>query len=201
MYRPCTIEQYHVYQYLNEQFVLEACLVLPLSRSALMLEDRTGEKIAFQYKNCQVKEIPIPPPPDPKDVSRFLERFRSLNPRPKFTSLESMTRWWLDHPNPLTHQQALGLSDELYRHYLSHPLLDTEKAWALASKKLITEHEYRNLLLWYRDNLTEPCWLGQIGVDGTGNLYELILRYRRPDEARISFYLLDDYYREMNHIL
>ena len=47
MYKPHTIEQYKVYRFLEENFALEHFLLAPLSRFGLMLEDKTGEKIAF----------------------------------------------------------------------------------------------------------------------------------------------------------
>ena len=47
MYKPHTIEQYKVYHFLEENFALEHFLLAPLSHFGLMLEDKTGEKIAF----------------------------------------------------------------------------------------------------------------------------------------------------------
>lgn len=47
MYKPHTIEQYKIQQFLDHTFAMEHFLVSPLSRSALMLEDRCGERIAF----------------------------------------------------------------------------------------------------------------------------------------------------------
>ena len=51
MYKPHTIEQYKVYRFLEENFALEHFLLAPLSRFGLMLEDKTGEKIAFAFLN------------------------------------------------------------------------------------------------------------------------------------------------------
>ena len=67
----------------------------------------------------------------------------ALNPKPRLRTFEDITRWWLDHPNPLTYQQALGLSDELYRHFLSHSMIVEEDAYRLASSGLISEDDYR----------------------------------------------------------
>ena len=50
MYKPHTIEQYKVYRFLEENFALEHFLLAPLSRFGLMLEDKTGEKIAFNVQ-------------------------------------------------------------------------------------------------------------------------------------------------------
>ena len=60
MYKPHTIEQYKVYRFLEENFALEHFLLAPLSRFGLMLEDKTGEKIAFSFLNDCVQEIPVP---------------------------------------------------------------------------------------------------------------------------------------------
>lgn len=202
MFKPHTIEHYKVFQFLKEQFELESCVVSPLSRCALMLEDHTGERIAFAWKNHQVMEIPIPEPASPEEIQTFMEWFRGQEPKPQLRTLEDVYQWWLEHPNPLTLQQALGLSDTFYRHYLTHPLLDDESAWALTENGLVTEEDYRSLQLWYRRQRKSPCcWLGPVGVDGIGNSYCLIRHYRQPEEVRRTFYLLDDYYREMNHIL
>lgn len=40
MYKPYTIDQYKVYQFLEENFALDQFLLSPLSRNALMLEDK-----------------------------------------------------------------------------------------------------------------------------------------------------------------
>ena len=82
MYKPHTIEQYKVYRFLEENFALEHFLLAPLSRFGLMLEDKTGEKIAFAFLNDCVQEIPIPAPAAPETVIAFLKQFRSLTPRP-----------------------------------------------------------------------------------------------------------------------
>ena len=52
MYKPHTIEQYKVYRFLEENFALEHFLLAPLSRFGLMLEDKTGEKIACAGNTC-----------------------------------------------------------------------------------------------------------------------------------------------------
>src|SRR5699024_11930536 len=88
-------------------------LVSPLSRTSLLLEDETGEQLAFGFLDDEVREIPLPPPAAPEEIKDFIRRFRALNPKPRLHTFEDITRWWLDHPNPLTYQQALGLSDEL----------------------------------------------------------------------------------------
>lgn len=122
----------------------EHFLLAPLSRFGLILEDKTGEKIAFAFLNNCVQEIPVPAPADPETVTAFLKQFRSLTPHPVIHDFEALTRWWLDNPNPLTYQQALGMSDDLYRHFLSHPLISEDEALRLARKGLVTESEYND---------------------------------------------------------
>lgn len=201
MYKPLTIEQYKVYQFLKERFELSHFLLSPVSRSALMLEDHTGERIAFHYQDGTVSESEIPEPAKPEEIKAFLTWFRSLKPRPQAKNFEEVTRWWLNHPNPLNHQQALGLKDELYRYYLSHTQLKEEAVLSLVSKGLVTEDEYKGILLWYLDGHNFSFWLGSLGLDGTGNIYGLITHYLTPQARQYSFYLLDDYYRQMNHML
>ena len=115
-------------------------------------------------------------------------------------NFEALTRWWLDNPNPLTYQQALGMSDDLYRHFLSHPLISEDEALRLARKGLVTESEYNDLQLWYFNGHTMSCWFGPLGVDGTGSLYGLTFDYQTASPTKTQFYLLDDYYRVMNHL-
>lgn len=90
MYKPHTIEQYKVYRFLEENFALEHFLLAPLSRFGLMLEDKTGEKIAFAFLNDCVQEIPIPAPAAPETVIAFLKQFRSLTPRPVVHDFEAL---------------------------------------------------------------------------------------------------------------
>lgn len=198
MYKPYTIEQYKIHQFMKEEFELSHFLLSPLSRSALMLEDKTGAQIAFAYQGKEVREIPIPQPAPPEEVRLFIKEFRALSPKPRLTDFEAVTKWWLNHLNPLTYQQALGLPDKLYRHFLACPLLSDEKVVSLARKGLVTRAEYQDILLWYFNGHVASCWLGPVAVDGTGELYSLILDYGKPNRHEISFYLDDDYYRFMN---
>ena len=168
MYKPHTIEHYKIQRFLDETFAMEHFLVSPLSRTSLLLEDETGEQLAFGFLDNEVREIPLPPPADSEEIKDFIRRFRALDPKPRLRTFEDITRWWLNHPNPLTYQQALGLSDELYRHFLSHSMIEEEDAYRLASSGLISEDDYRDIQLWYLNGNTAARWLGPLGVDGTG---------------------------------
>ena len=70
----------------------------------------------------------------------------------------------------------------------------------LARKGLVTESEYNDLQLWYFNGHTMSCWFGPLGVDGTGSLYGLTFDYQTASPTKTQFYLLDDYYRVMNHL-
>lgn len=200
MYKPQTIEQFKIHQFLQENFAMEHFLLSPLSRSSLLLEDKNGIQIAFTFQDDCIHEITVPPPADPELIRDFCRRFRKLASRPILNDFDKLTRWWLDNPNPLTYQQALGLSDELYRHFLSRPLIDDEAARRLALKGLVTEDEYKDLELWYFNGNASSCWLGPLGLDGTGSIYGLTFHYGTPNAKRLQFYLLDEYYRFMNHL-
>ena len=60
MYKPHTIEQYKIQRFLDETFAMEHFLVSPLSRTSLLLEDETGEQLAFGFLDNEVREIPLP---------------------------------------------------------------------------------------------------------------------------------------------
>ena len=185
---------------MEESFALKLFLLAPLSCFGLMPENKTGEKIAITFLNDCVQKIPVPAPATSETVIAFLKQFRSLTPRPVIHDFEALTRWWLDNPNPLTYQQALGMPDNLYRHFLSHPLIHEDDALRLARRGLVTESEYNDLQLWYLNGHTMSCWLGSLGVDGTGSLYGLTFDCQTASPIKTQFYLLDDYYRIMNHL-
>lgn len=167
MYRPQTIAHYKIYKFLKEQFHLEYMILSPLSRTTLIREDKTGEKIAFACIDDKVQEIALPPPASQADIEAFLQKFRSLEPRPRLLDFKSITRWWLQHPNPLTYQQALGLPDHLYRHFLTHPLIADKKVLALVSGGLVTPIEYLDITLWYRNGNVGSAsggWMARVNI-------------------------------------
>ena len=173
MYKPHTIEQYKIQQFLDHTFAMEHFLVSPLSRSALMLEDRCGERIAFSFSDNEVREIPIPSAPSPDKVKSFIRSFRALGTKPHLRTFEDVTRWWLNHPNPLTYQQALGLPDELYRRFLSSTLIEDEDAQRLAASGLVSEDAYQDIQLWYLNGNTsflDQSQLEAADVDHSGSV-------------------------------
>ena len=200
MFKPRTIDQFRVHRFLEERFALDHFLVSPISRSALLLEDRAGDKLAFAFQNGDILEIEIPALPSLDAVHTFWQQFKTLIPSPQLKDFDAITIWWLNHPNPLTYQMALNLPDDLYRHFLSHTILEDEAIYQLTKKGLVTETEYLDIRLWYRNRHFKDHWLGPLGLDGTGNIYGLTRNYGKSNAHEIQFYLLDDYYRCMNHL-
>lgn len=199
MYKPQTIAQFKVLEHLKEQgFVMDHFLLSPVSRDALMVEDMTGGKLAFEYRGGLVLERPVPVPAPPEIVTAFIRGFSTAPGRPTLRTFKEVTRWWLDHKSPLTYQQALGLPDSLYRHFLSHALLDEEEVRRIVQKPVVTEEEYKGVLLWYYDGNTAENWMGPEGVDGTGERYGITFHWLRPEAERFTFYLENAYYHFMN---
>ena len=198
MYKPHTVDQFKVWQFLKERFELDHFILSPVSRTALMLEDKNKEKLVFAWVDGAAVEQPPPEPASEEAIRAFMCAHHAIPGRPVLRTIEEVTRWWLTHDSPLTHQQALGFSDELYRYYLTHKVYTEEETVALAQKGLVTEEEYLGVKLWYLDGNFGRCWLGPLGIDGTGETYGLTLHYRTPRQVEYVFYLEDEYYRFMN---
>lgn len=198
MYKPHTVEQFKVWQFLKEEFHLEHFILSPVSRNALMLEDKASDRIVFAWDGSAAVEQPVPVPASVETVNAFLRAHHVRSDRPRLHTFEEITRWWLINDNPLTYQQALGFSDELYRYFLTHMQYSDEQVISLVQKKLVTEEEYLGIKLWYLDGNSGSTWLGPLGIDGTGEIYGLTLRYRTPEQVEHTFYLENEYYRFMN---
>lgn len=199
MYKPHTVEQFKVWQFLREHFVLEEFILSPVSRHALMLEDKAGERIVFAWNGECAVEQPVPEPAAPEAIRAFLKAYHNSPDRPRLTNIEQVTRWWLQNETPLSYQQALGFSDALYRYFLTHKAYRDEEVVALVKKGLVTEKEYLGITLWYFDGNVHGNWLGPLGIDGTGELYGLTLHYRTPEQIEYVFYLENEYYRFMKN--
>ena len=200
MYKPHTVEQFKILRSLKEQgFVMERFILSPLSRTALLAEDSAGEKLAFSFDGKGAMEMPIPEPADKKEALAFIRRFRQDPNRPALRGFAEITAWWHATPNPLSYQQALGLPDDLYRHFLTHAVYDEEAVRLLVANGKVTEEELLGLRLWYHDGNAQWCWLGPLGIDGTGEIYGLTFHYRQPNASEWRFYLMDEYYRFMDN--
>lgn len=198
MYKPHTVEQFKVWAFLKEQFHLEHFILSPISRKALMLEDKNGERIVFAWDGNTAVEQPVPKPASDEVVKAFFREHHTRPDRPQLRTIREVTQWWLANDNPLTYQQALGFSDELYRYFLTHAAYTDEQILTVVQKKLVTEEEYLGIKLWYLDGNVGCCWLGPLGLNGTGEIYGLTLHYRTPQAVEYAFYLENDYYRFMN---
>lgn len=188
MYKPRTIGQFKVMEFLEQNFVTEACVIWPISRNAMALEDRDGERIGFAFDNGLISECELPCPGSPGAVRMFVEGFRLAYPHPEMQTFENLTKQWLKAPTVLTYQQALGLSDELFRHYLTHPMLTDAEVLVLTASGQVSPDDHRSITLWYLDGRFANNCLRVVGVDGEGTRVELshILR-----NLRRQFYIVD----------
>ncbi len=192
MYKPQTIEQFKVYQYMQKHFEMDAVILSPLSRHSLMLEDMTGARIAFSYENAAIREIPIPEPLSPEEVHEYLLSVKGGGVLPFISNYKEATKWWLNTPNPLTYQQTLGLADKPYRHFLTRPMLDEKKMIKLAKSGLVTESEYMDMWLWYYLNRPRNWKLMQLDDCDPITAYVLIIDFMGDNEKGYEFAVKDE---------
>lgn len=192
MYKPRTVEQFKVMEYIKDNFHAECLLVAPVSRSSLMIQDEIGDRMAFCWVDGGIFEAPLPTPASKEEHQAFVKAFRADPRHPQFMSFDDLTTWWLNNPTPLTHQQILGLPDDLYRRYLQcDRLMDLDDVLTLVMGELVTQEEYLDIRLWYLNGHSGGNWLGPTGLDGGGNRYELVFNYHTPVEMRYPFYVMD----------
>lgn len=190
MYKPRTVEQFKVMEFIRETFQVECFLVSPVSRTCLMIEDSTGNRLAFQWVEGGIMDAPLPVLATKEEYRAFIQAARADPTYPFLKSLDELTDWWLNTPNPLTHQQALNLPDDLYRRYLAcDRLLDLADVLALVMGGSVTPEQLLDLRLWFFNGHSGGNWLGQVGVDGMGERYELAFNWNTPAEIRYPFYL------------
>lgn len=79
----------------------------------------------------------------------------------------------------------------------SKELYNKQRIINIASKKVITIDELQEIRKWYMKNYRFN-WLGSFGIDGTGEIYQLIIDYGLINEKIYEFYLDDEYYKERN---
>lgn len=190
MYKPRTVEQFKVMEYLKEHVQMDSFLVSPVSRSGLMIEDGDGNCLAFQWVDGGVQEAPLPVPATREEHRAFVAKFHADPTHPHLSSLDDLTDWWLNHPSPLTYRQALNLPEELYRRYLScDRLLDLDDVLTLVMGGNVSDAEYLDLKLWFWDGHSGGNWLGPVGIDGWGERYELVFNWMTPAEMSYPFYV------------
>lgn len=149
MFKPHTIEQYKVFCYIGEQFVKGSVLISPDSRTALKVTDSIGDSMIFEYRNGQVVETDARPILSPEDRKAYIKQFHATPAHPVFNDMEDVVRWWHQEECPLSLQQAMNLTDELYLHYLTHDIIDTEELRRIICLGRITEEQYLAVQLWY----------------------------------------------------
>ena len=194
MYKPRTVEQFKVMEYIKSKFQTDNLIVAPASRSALVIEDMLGEKMAFQWLGDTVVEIPVPQPAPQEVHLAFVRNFRTNPNRPHLSNWDELTDWWLNHLTPLTHQQALNLPDALYRRYLTcERRLELEDVLELVMRGAMTATEYMDVQLWYLDGHYAGNWLGPTGIDGNGDAYELVFHWLTAAELRYPFYVTENH--------
>lgn len=133
MYKPFAVELFRIQQYLSNKFDLAHFVQMPLRRNTIILQDECGEKVAFTYQNNIVMQIPIPSTLSKEESAAYIQCLRQTRKLPNLRTFQEVTRWWASNPTPLTYQQALGLPDDLYIHYLTHTI-----ARIRISRKVIT---------------------------------------------------------------
>ena len=200
MYKPFTVELFQIQRELSEQFDLAHFIQMPLSRDTIILQDECGEKIAFTCQNNIVMQVSIPSTLSKEESTAYIKCLRQTRKLPNLRTFQEVTRWWASNPTPLTYQQALGLPENLYIHYLTHRLLDDEEILQIVGQEVISEDEYRDLRLWCRNGNFCRSYLGAYGVDGTGDSYKFIWNYGRPDAITFVFYIKNEYYCFMHGI-
>lgn len=200
MYKPFTVELFQIQEYLKNQFDLSHFIQMPMKRDTILLQDKSGEQIAFQCQNNTVRQIPIPTSLSRKQAIAYIRSLRMSKRIPELNTFWEVTQWWAKYPNPLTYQQALGLPDDLYVHYLTHNLFDDVDVLMTVSQKVISEDDLKSIRLWCRDGNFHRCYLGEYGVDGSGETYKFIWDYGKPNALTYIFYIKNEYYCFMNDI-
>ncbi len=164
MYKPRTIEQFKIMEYIKDNFHMECLLVAPVSRSSLMIQDEIGDRMAFQWMDGHVLEAPLPTPASNQEHLAFIKAFWADPRHPQFMSFDDLTTWWLNNPTPLTHQQILNLPDDLYCRYLAcEQLLELDDVLLEVAEAPLQQHlhcaPYPGIVLGYQNThkLTPFC--------------------------------------------
>ena len=192
MYKPRTIGQYKVMGFLRDQFHLDSCIVWPISRDGLLLEDQNHDQIAFASDEDGIYECEIPEPGTRTDVRMFHEYLRHKCPEPHQQTFDAKTQLWLTAPIGISYAQALGLGDELFRHYLTYPMMDKEDILRRIATGMVSMDDFRSMQLWYMDGHTKDTLLVIAGIDGIGQYADMVFHYRTPYAECHQFYLRED---------
>lgn len=138
MYKPCTAAQFKVLEYLRGSFDIGLCLIYPSSPNRLVPEDLHGGKLAFSWQDSEIREDPVPAPSSVDDVWLFLDALFYRCPDMSQWTFKMRHRLWMEGTFYMTYQQTLGLSDEVFQHYLRRPMLTSEDIRGLAVQGILT---------------------------------------------------------------
>ena len=188
-YKPCTAAQFRVMEYLRETFDTSQCLIYPARPNALILEDQFGEKLEFFFRDGRVLEHPLMPPADPASVDLFQRCLNYQFPTSSQQTFAARDALWSTGAFTLTYQQALGLPDDLFRHYLKTQPLTREEVRELAARGSVTEPDFWSMQLWRLDGHTEDCTLCGPWDDGGGTYGILVLTRDGQLEEELRFYV------------
>lgn len=191
MYKPCTVAQFKALEYLRGSFDTSLCLIYPTGPDGLVLEDMHGGKLAFSWLDGRIKEQPVPEPGSVDDLRLFVDTLTYCCPEPSQWTFEMRHKLWMEGAFQVTYQQALGLSDELFRYYLSHPMITAEDIQGLVVQGTMKEDAFYSLVLWLQDGHTRECTLIGPIEDSAGIHASLFFDDPRHDVEMLQFYLVD----------
>lgn len=189
-YKPCTAAQFRVMEYLHKTFDTAQCLIYPARPNALILEDQFGEKLEFFFRDGKVLEHPLMPPADPASVDLFRRCLQYQFPARSQQTFTARHTLWSTGAFPLTYQQALGLTDDLFRHYLKARPLTRAEVRELAARGSVTESDFLSMHLWRLDGHTEDCALCGPWKDRFGTYGILFLSRAGQLEEELHFYVM-----------
>ena len=188
-YKPCTVAQFQVMEDLHKTFDTSLCLIYPSRPNALVLEDQFGERLEFYMYEGKVMEYPPMPPADSEAVDLFQRCLNYHFPARSQRTFSARHALWSTGAFPLTYQQALGLTDDQFRHYLKTQPLTREEVRGLAARGSVTESDFRSMQLWRLDGHTEDCALCGPCDDEFGTYGILFLTRSGQSAEELHFYV------------
>ena len=129
------------------------------------------------------------PPADPASVDLFRRCLDFQFPKSSQRTFPARNALWSTGAFPLTYQQALGLPDDLFRHYLKTQPLTREEVRDLAARGSVTEPDFWSMQLWRLDGHTEDCTLCGPWEDGVGTYGILFLPRPGQPAEELHFYV------------
>ena len=129
------------------------------------------------------------PPADPASVDLFRRCLDFQFPKSSQRTFSARNALWSTGAFPLIYQQALGLPDDLFRHYLKTQPLTREEVRDLAARGSVTEPDFWSMQLWRLDGHTEDCALCGPWEDGVGTYGILFLPRPGQPAEELHFYV------------